>query len=159
MWAGQCTHSPALSFAQALLPSRTCFWNGPPSSSEVKSPIDVTGIASFMSKSSAPGVREPNPSRSPPRHHHPPPAPSRHPTPARHDNNGSNQLSHNRRSWQGSQYCHHQKPTGRIQEEEPKGHKHLPSSRKPSGWNPSWLRDEHTTRKDPESDQIKAGAR
>ena len=106
-----------------------------------------------------PGVREPNPSRSPPRHHHPPPAPSRHPTPARHDNNGSNQLSHNRRSWQGSQCCHYQKPTGRIQEEEPKGHKHLPSSRKPSGWNPSWLRDEHTTRKDPESDQIKAGAR
>ena len=32
----------------------------------------------------------------------------------------------------------------------------LPTSQKPSRWNPSWLRDARATREDPESDQIRA---
>ena len=33
------------------------------------------------------------------------------------------------------------------------------ASQKPSHWNPSWLRDVHITRKDPEPDQIWQQAR
>ena len=35
----------------------------------------------------------------------------------------------------------------------------LPPSQNPSCWNPSWLRGAHTTRQDPESDQMWARAR